>query len=83
MSEPIDLAYLCHHWSGPDGAYNINVRHGQYLAMRRDDPAVLLTADSAEDLLEKIREDYASRPVPRRIETDRPQPLDCRFLPEG
>jgi hypothetical protein len=44
----------------------------------------VLTADSAEDLLEKIREDYRAHPVPRRIEgADRPERPGCRFLPEG
>ena len=80
MSEPADLAYLCHHYGE---AYEINMRRGRYEARRRDDGTVL-TADSAEDLLEKIREDYRAHPVPRRIEgADRLQALDCRFRPEG
>ena len=80
MSEPIDLAYLIRHY---DGAYDVNMRRGRYEARRRDDGTVL-TADTAEALLDLIRADYAARPVSRRIaEADRPQPLDCRFRPEG
>jgi hypothetical protein len=80
VNEPIDLAYLCHHYGE---AYEINMRRRRCEARRRDDGAVL-TADTAEDLLEKIRADYAERPVSRRIAgADRPQPLDCRFRPEG
>ena len=80
MSEPIDLAYLIHHYGE---AYEINGRRGRYEARRRDDGAVL-TADSADALLDEIRADYAAHPVSRRIvEADRPQALDCRFRPEG
>jgi hypothetical protein len=79
VSEPVNLAYLIHHYGE---AYEINMRRGRYEASRRDD-GTMLTADSAEELLSLIRADYASRPVPRLIEADRPQPLDCRFLPEG
>jgi hypothetical protein len=80
VSEPVNLAYLCHHYGD---AYDINMRRGRYEARRRDDGTVL-TADSAEDLLEKIREDYRAHPVPRQIAgAGRPQPLDCRFRPEG
>jgi hypothetical protein len=80
VTEPIDLAYLCHHYGE---AYEVNMRRGRYEARRRDD-ATVLTADSAEDLLEKIREDYRAHPVPRRIEgADRPERPGCRFLPEG
>ena len=44
MSEPIDLAYLCHHYGE---AYEINMRRGRYEARRRDD-GTTLTADSAD-----------------------------------
>jgi hypothetical protein len=57
------------------------MRRGRYEG-RRDDGTVL-TADTADALLDLIRADYAERPVPRRIETDQPQPVDCRFRPEG
>ena len=65
MSEPIDLAYLVRHY---DGAYDINMRRRRYYAIRRDDGTVL-DADSAEEMLEKIREDYAAHPVPPRSAT--------------
>ena len=80
MSEPVDLAYLIHHYGE---AYEINRRRGRYEARRRDDGA-MLTADSADALLDLIRADYAARPVSRRIaESDRPETPGCRFLPEG
>ena len=63
MSEPADLAYLCHHYGE---AYEVNMRRGRYEARRRDD-GTMLTADSAEDLLDLIRADYADRPVSRQI----------------
>jgi hypothetical protein len=75
----IDLAYLIHHWGE---AYEINMTRRRFYAIRRDDGSVL-DASTAEALLEKIRADSAERPVSRRIEADRPQPLDCRFRPEG
>ena len=65
MTEPIDLAYLCHHYGE---AYEINMRRGRYEAHRRDD-GTLLDASTAEGLLEKIRADYAQRPVPRSCST--------------
>jgi hypothetical protein len=80
VSEPIDLAYLCHHYGE---AYEINMRHRRYEARRRDDGAIL-TADTAEVLLDLIRADYAARPVSRRIAgAVRPETPSCRFLPEG
>jgi hypothetical protein len=77
----INLAYLVHHYGE---AYEINMRRGRYEASRRDDGA-MLTADSADALLDLIRADYAARPVSRRIAgTDhRPQAPGCQFLPEG
>ena len=80
MSEPVNLAYLCHHYGE---AYEINMRRGRYEARRRDN-GTILTADSAEALLGLIRADYAARPVSRRIaRADRPQTPSCRFRPEG
>jgi len=56
---------------------------GRYEAHRRDD-ATVLTADSADALLDLMRADYAERPVSRRIAgADRPETPGCRFLPEG
>jgi hypothetical protein len=63
VSEPADLAYLIHHYGE---AYEINMRRGRYEARRRDD-ATVLTADSADALLDLIRADYASNPVPRQV----------------
>ncbi len=80
MSEPIDLAYLIHHYGE---AYEVNMRRGRYEARRRDDGTVL-TADSADALLDLIRADYAVHPVSRRTAgADRPETHACRFLPEG
>ena len=75
----IDLAYLIHHYGE---AYEINMRRGRYEARRSDD-ATVLTADSADALLDLIRADYASRPVPRSAGIAAPDPQPCRFLPEG
>jgi hypothetical protein len=61
VSEPADLAYLGFHWGGP---YRVGYRAGKYRAVRADD-GTELSADTAEALLEKIRADYAARPVPR------------------
>ena len=82
MSEPIDLAYLIHHYGD---AYEINMRRGRYEARRRDDGTVL-TADSAGALLDLIRADYTTRPVSRQVASgadDRPETPSCRLLPEG
>jgi len=81
VSEPADLAYLCHHYGE---AYEINMRRGRYEARRRDDGTVL-TADSADALLDLIRADYAARPVSRQVVPGAPpQPAPgCRFRSEG
>ena len=80
MTEPVNLAYLIHHYGD---AYEVNTRRGRYEARRRDDGSVV-AADSADALLDLIRADYAERPVSRRIAgADRPETPGCRFLPEG
>jgi hypothetical protein len=80
VTEPVNLAYLCHHYGE---AYEINMRRRRYEARRRDD-GTMLTADSADALLDLIRADYAAHPVSRRIAgADRPQTPICRFRPEG
>jgi hypothetical protein len=61
VSEPVNLAYLIHHYGD---AYEVNMRHRRYLARRRDDGTVL-DAGTAQELLGLIRADYAARPVPR------------------
>jgi hypothetical protein len=59
------------------------MRRRRYEARRRDDGAVL-TADSADALLDLIRADYAERSVSRQIAgADRPETAGCRVLPEG
>lgn len=60
--EPVDLAYVVYHWSS---AYVINMTNRTYEAARRDDSSTVLRADTAEDLLVKIRADHAAKPVPR------------------
>jgi hypothetical protein len=52
---------LHHHWGS---AYIIAGSNGVWVATRRDDGATL-HAGSAAELLGKIREDYAARPVAR------------------
>ncbi len=61
-------AYLIEHFPGP----------GKWVAQRRDSHSTFSAADP-EALLEKIRADYAVRPVPR----PRAAPMDCRFRPEA
>jgi hypothetical protein len=63
--EPVNLAYLVFHYGQ---AYRINMRRGRYEAERRDDGS-LVRADSAEEMLNELRADYAARPVPRTLET--------------
>jgi len=61
--EPITFGYVCWNWSS---AYQINMRRRMYEAARKDD-GTTLTADSAEGLLNAIRQDYVQRPVPRDV----------------
>jgi hypothetical protein len=76
-----DLAELRHHYGS---AYIITrPRPDVWIAQRRDTRETL-RADSPAELLDRIRADYAERPVSRRITgADRPQASDCRFRPEG
>lgn len=60
-----ELEDLRHHWGE---AYRIDYHLGQYRAVRRDDGSAV-RADDAEALLELIREDYATKPVPRDART--------------
>ena len=58
-----DLGELQFHWGS---AYVIaRTGPGTWLAQRRDDRAVL-RAESVAELGEKIRADYAAKPVPRK-----------------
>jgi hypothetical protein len=76
-----DLAELRHHWAS---AYLITrPEPGTWLAQRRDDRSVL-HAGWAGELLEKIRADYAQRPVSRHTGgADRPRAQGCRSRPGG
>ena len=62
MNGELTLDELRHHWAG---AYDIShPRRGLWLAQRRDDRTPL-TAETAQELLGKMRADYARRPVTR------------------
>ena len=77
----LDLAELRHHY----GSAYITTRPEPdiWLAQRRDTRETL-RADSPGELLDRIRDDYATHPVSRRIAgTGRPESPGCRFLPEG
>jgi hypothetical protein len=58
----LTLEDLIYHYGD---AYRITYRLGQYRAERRDNHAVV-RADTAEELLEHIRDDYHQKPVPRQ-----------------
>lgn len=61
MDEP--LADLRHHWGE---AYLIEyLGPDVWVAQRRDKSRSTIGAATAAELLEKIRADYATRPVPR------------------
>jgi hypothetical protein len=62
MSGEDELASLHEHWGE---AYAITYHSDMFIAVRRDTRKVL-TASSASELREKIRADYAARPVPRQ-----------------
>jgi hypothetical protein len=53
-----------------------------WMAQRRDDYRTLRD-QTPTGLRDRIRADYAARPVSRRIEADRPETPGCRFRPEG
>ncbi len=61
--ERIQLNGLRLHW---EEFYQLSVTDGVWLAVRLDDPAALLTAESAAELRELMREDFAVDPVPSR-----------------
>jgi hypothetical protein len=56
--EVADLRDLTWHW---EGAYDFKIVDAVWQAIPAGDPAGLLTADSAWDLREKVRLDYAAR----------------------
>ena len=75
------LAELRHHYGS---AYVIEHPEPDVWIAQRRDARETLRADSPGELLDRIRADYAARPVSRRIAgADRPQPPGCRFRPEG
>jgi hypothetical protein len=55
QSSMLDLAW---HW---ESAYTISVIEGVWQAVPAVDPSAVLTADTAEELRQKVRQDYASR----------------------
>lgn len=60
--EQTDLLDLTWHW---ENAYSFQVTDGVWRAIPADDPACVLTADSAWELREKVRTDYAARRPPQ------------------
>lgn len=56
--EQTDLVDLTWHW---EDAYSFQVTDGVWQAIPAGDPAGVLTADSAWELREKVRRDYAAR----------------------
>lgn len=56
--EQSDLLNLAWNW---DTVYRFEVIDGVWKAILALDPAIVLTADSADDLRQKVREDYAIR----------------------
>lgn len=58
-----DLADLKFHWGS---AYAFQAKAGLIMARRRDTNTILVARD-VEAMLEKIRDDYASNPVPRTV----------------
>ena len=58
-AQRVTLSYLRENWGS---AYAIAEARGRWLAVRRDGLSAL-RADGALELLLKIREDYAARPV--------------------
>jgi hypothetical protein len=57
QSSLLDLTW---HW---ESAYSFTVVEGEWQAVPAIDPSVVLTAATAEELREKVRRDYASRPA--------------------
>lgn len=61
--EQTDLISLTFHW---DTAYRFEVVDGVWRATPHGDPATVLTADTARDLRQLVRDDYAARTMPNR-----------------
>ena len=55
QSSLLDLAW---HW---ESAYTFCVIEGVWQAVSAVDPSAVLTADTAEELRQKVRQDYANR----------------------
>ena len=55
QSSLLDLAW---HW---ESAYTFSVIDGVWQAVPAVEPCAVLTAETAEELREKVRQDYASR----------------------
>ena len=57
-----ELDDLRFHWGS---AYNIQHLGDTYVAQRRDKSRATVSAKTPDGLLERIREDYAARPIRR------------------
>jgi nitroimidazol reductase NimA-like FMN-containing flavoprotein (pyridoxamine 5'-phosphate oxidase superfamily) len=55
QSSLLDLTW---HW---ESAYTFSVVEGEWQAVPASEPSAVLTAETAEELREKVRQDYASR----------------------
>ena len=62
MSQPSELE--CVKWDWSD-AYSIDEVNGEFCAVRRDHPSVMLRAGTVAELRKKIVADYAVKAVPR------------------
>jgi hypothetical protein len=60
QSSLLDMAW---HW---EAAYTFSVIEGVWQAVPAVEPSAALTADTAEELREKVRLDYASRQAKQR-----------------
>lgn len=64
MSQPSELECLQWDWSD---FYSITVVNGEFCAVRRDHPSLMLRAKTVAELREKIVADYATRAVPHEV----------------
>ena len=62
--EQTSLISLSWHW---EGSYTFQVVDGIWQATPLDDPAGMLTADTAEDLRHQVRMDHARRRVAKDL----------------
>ena len=67
IAEMDSYAMLCQDWGSAYQITRIPRTARPYRAERRDDPTVILTAASPDQLRGLIRSDYLARPVPREV----------------